>query len=981
MIAIVNFWGYTAPDPLDRASTPQRIVLTMAVSGAVALLFLFAQSAVLHVVMYQSAWVFWLGCVGYTFVMGALLALLYKSSSLLFYLMIVAVCVPTDLWLQAQYRDQGLTAWWTYESGTFISAIPVPLRFLVAWSFNGLIQGPLVLWFTRLLAHAIYPATAARPAPTRAQQAALFPPEWSSEAVARPRRDVGYWILRLLGLGYLVYLLFSLMGVLGASPWPAQAQQLLVMTYQNPALGINTFSKISLMVLLAFIGAYHRNVRWYATLGLLVGHLVSTLVSLGFYAYDPPGTYPNSPMPTYRDFLLTSALVDGAMVLLFVWILIRSHADSRVLAPEPEFPDFISLPDQLSRWFFYALGTALAVMIPVVLLIRLLADGAHGLGAVYGYPDPQLGNSITRFSTMSLVAFLLARREKLRDYLTGVLIFGFGITLVGSSLFAIFADMLGKEHIVTRGGALTTVDWYFVLQVAIDTLVVVLLIGLRKMVYNIDYVINALNPTSAQNVVALHAALHAGSPVDNATVLQAIDRHVAGVHGRKRGLLNFPFWMLEHLFSPMYGLHPTFSNLSPDEGRAFLRKYVLRPPGERQRAFVPVLAEFTYKIGTAVHAFITFAHYSSGKGWEEVGYVPPDARDRLQGDYPAVAPPFAKAAPLPDSPTSPDNDQPADPPPPCPLVAPRVTTPVATASLPDAVDYLIVGSGAGGACMAYRLACAVADPAQLLVVERGPRFAPRQDFNDNEMEMIRKLYKEGSLQQSKRFDLMVLQGECVGGTTVINNAICLPMPPHIRQLWENAYGLELADLFDADGAAPAGHTGEYTRVGQELEISAIPEVAINGRVKETFFRGVDAYNARGNAALRKEHLRANQRNMLGDGLCNLGNKRLRKRSMLETYIPWAEARGVKVLSDTSAVRFLTDRRGTRAEAVLLRTTQGNVKRVQVRKAVIVAAGMIASSHLLMRSGVTRNVGQGMSCNFAFPVAFEFPQALDAFDGT
>src|SRR5262249_1301963 len=44
-------------------------------------------------------------------------------------------------------------------------------------------------------------------------------------------------------------------------------------------------------------------------------------------------------------------------------------------------------------------------------------------------------------------------------------------------------------------------------------------------------------------------------------------------------------------------------------------------------------------------------------------------------------------------------------------------------------------------------------------------------------------------------------------------------------------------------------------------------------------------------------------------------------------------------------------------------------------------GVIASSHFLMRSGVTKNVGQGMSCNFAFPVAFDFPDVLDAFDGT
>ena len=44
--------------------------------------------------------------------------------------------------------------------------ISVPLRFVVAWSIPGIIQGPLVLWLTRLLAAAIYPASKAPPQPT-----------------------------------------------------------------------------------------------------------------------------------------------------------------------------------------------------------------------------------------------------------------------------------------------------------------------------------------------------------------------------------------------------------------------------------------------------------------------------------------------------------------------------------------------------------------------------------------------------------------------------------------------------------------------------------------------------------------------------------------------------------------------------------------------------------------------------------------------
>ncbi|HSB09918.1 MAG TPA: GMC family oxidoreductase N-terminal domain-containing protein [Blastocatellia bacterium] len=965
MVPPFNFRGYTGADPLDRAPRGMQLLLTMIVSAGMALSYLYLQSYTLNVLRYKSVWVYWIGFAVFTIVVGPLLALLRKSSSLLFFLMIASSCLA-DIWLQAHFRDKGLEAWWTYQPGNFLYAIPVPLKFLVAWSFPGIIQGPLVLWVTRLVASMVYPAGKATPEPTFEQQGALFPDEWTNEVVEKPRRDLAFWALRLLGLGYLSYLLFCLVGILGASPWPHQARTLIEMTYANPALAINTFSKISLMVLLAFTAAYNARVRWHATLGLFVGHLASTIASLGFYFYnDPPGSI-------YHDFLRTSAMVDGGMLIIFGWILIRYRGNARAFAAEKQFPDFFSLPDFLNRVFFYLLGAQLALMIPVVILLRVRANGSSGLGAVFGYPDPQLGNTVTMAATMSLLSFLMARRVKLRDYLLGVLLFGLVLKVAGEGLWSIAGPLTGIGIQTRIPSVVAQVDWYFVLAAALDALVVALIIALRKMYYDIDYTINSLNPSSARNVIGFHESIFDGNAEDGAAVLQKIDRHVAGIRGRKRGLLNFPFWIVEHILCPLYWLHPTFSTMSADEQRYFLHRSVLRPPRERARAFIPAAADVAYKIGMAVHAFITFAHFTRIRGWEEAGYVSPDARNRLQGNYPTEKPPFTDVAALPPGPSSPENDKPRDPPAARPLIAPRVSTPVLQAPIPDDVDYLIIGSGAGGACMAYRLACAVDDPSRVLVVERGPRYSPLQDFNDDEMEMIRKLYKEGGLQQSKRFDLMVLQGECVGGTTVVNNAVCFAMPDRVRNVWQNEYDIDLSAL-----------KSEYDRVAEEIEITQIPDVAINQRVRERFFAGVDKYNAQPGQGpgLKEEVLSANQRNMMGDGLDNLGNKRLRKRSMLETYLPWAEARGVKVIGETSAVRFLMDSGGKRAEAVMLRSTTGDLKNVKVRKAVILAGGVIASSHVLMRSEIKNNVGRGMSCNFAFPVAFEFGEVIDAFDGT
>lgn len=231
--------------------------------------------------------------------------------------------------------------------------------------------------------------------------------------------------------------------------------------------------------------------------------------------------------------------------------------------------------------------------------------------------------------------------------------------------------------------------------------------------------------------------------------------------------------------------------------------------------------------------------------------------------------------------------------------------------------------------------------------------------------MIRQLYKEGGLQQTKRFGLTILQGECVGGSTVINNGICAKIPDGVRRIWQEQYGAPLDDL-DA----------EYAGIAREIGIGPIDPFGVNQLVKRKFDESVRPLAARGE--LVPIELLSNHRNLLGTGLDNLGDRHLRKRSMLETYLPWAEGRGVQIAGEVTAVRFSGTSR--RADEVILRTSLGTLKRVRVNKAVIVSGGVIASSHFLMRSDVGGRVGHNVSCNFALPAVAEFREALHAHDG-
>src|SRR5438309_3033285 len=212
MIPIFNIRGYTAVDPIDRASTRGRFLLLWAVSAALGVPFLYIQAYILHIVLYTTVWTFVVGALIYTFVMGSLLVVLRKSSSLLFWLMILATASSADIFRESYLLAHGVNLFWRYNPGNFISNISTPWRFFVAWTFDGVLQGALVLYVARLVASVIYPASKGKYIPTREQQRALFPDKWSDEPVKKPARGAAFWPLRIIGLIYLSYLAFSLVG-------------------------------------------------------------------------------------------------------------------------------------------------------------------------------------------------------------------------------------------------------------------------------------------------------------------------------------------------------------------------------------------------------------------------------------------------------------------------------------------------------------------------------------------------------------------------------------------------------------------------------------------------------------------------------------------------------------------------------------------------------------------------------------------------
>jgi hypothetical protein len=174
-------------------------------------------------------------------------------------------------------------------------------------------------------------------------------------------------------------------------------------------------------------------------------------------------------------------------------------------------------------------------------------------------------------------------------------------------------------------------------------------------------------------------------------------------------------------------------------------------------------------------------------------------------------------------------------------------------------DVVIVGSGAGGSMAARAL---VARGRDVLIVERGPH-VDRSEFTEDEPEMYARLYSDGALQLSRDFSVQVLQGMCVGGSTVVNNGVSFNLPDDVLDEWNDRYGA---------GLDPRDLWRSFDAVRRLISVRR-------------------QHATRGNPIadrIRLEPVEANLDDCLGTGYCNIGCSYGRKLSMLDKVLPEAQ---------------------------------------------------------------------------------------------
>jgi choline dehydrogenase-like flavoprotein len=280
-------------------------------------------------------------------------------------------------------------------------------------------------------------------------------------------------------------------------------------------------------------------------------------------------------------------------------------------------------------------------------------------------------------------------------------------------------------------------------------------------------------------------------------------------------------------------------------------------------------------------------------------------------------------------------------------------------------DVVIIGSGAAGSVMAYQT-IRNNPGVTVAVLEKGRRVQP-QSFTHDTLDMMARVYKNGGLQTTKDNDVVFAQGQAVGGSTVINNAIWMraDLDAVLPQWEERSAFVNKHALISA-----------YQEIEQALHVVPIEPLLANAG-SEFFLKGCRALG------IAAEYLKHNRRDCIGCGWCNFGCRYNRKTSMLVTYLPWAEQRGVDVIDKARDVRILHQA----GEAKTVEFTgvgdsfSPNAKSSIKAGKVVVCAGAIGSSEVLLRSHINPNGRTGMNFHAlgGVLVSAEAPAQLDGFD--
>ncbi|MXN76101.1 NAD(P)-binding protein [Burkholderia sp. 4701] len=247
-------------------------------------------------------------------------------------------------------------------------------------------------------------------------------------------------------------------------------------------------------------------------------------------------------------------------------------------------------------------------------------------------------------------------------------------------------------------------------------------------------------------------------------------------------------------------------------------------------------------------------------------------------------------------------------------------------------EVCVIGSGCGGATVAYKLAEAGID---VVVLEKGGYY-PASTFDNRELNQAGKVDADRAMTTSTDGSTVLTYGELVGGTSVHYWADSYRTPDDRLTLWHDGYGVTGHGTRDLEPV--------FADIERRHHIHEVEPMYYN-RMNQLFRGAVEALGWEG-APIK--HARDG---CAGSGHCMQGCALNAKQSQLVTSIPSAMALGARVYADLKAEQFSFDgKRATQLVASVIdrrRNRPFDRKIVVKAKHFVVAAGGFNSPAFLL----------------------------------